>query len=65
MPIPPVALWLSAGRDAHLQVNASNNAGDTPWHTAQTMGHEAAMRTLEKVHGLPLGVFFLVFSVFI
>ena len=31
------------------KVNASNNAGDRPWHWAQNMGHEAMMKFLEKV----------------
>ena len=31
-------------------VNASNNAGDTPWHWARNMGHAHVMRALEQVH---------------
>lgn len=31
------------------KVNASNNAGDTPWHWAQNMGHEEVMTYLEEV----------------
>jgi ankyrin repeat protein len=31
------------------QVNASNNAGDTPWHWAQNMGHDGVMALLVKV----------------
>ena len=31
------------------KVNASNNAGDTPWHFAQNMGHKEMMQLLEKV----------------
>ena len=33
------------------KVNASNNAGDTPWHWAQNMGHQDMMALLEKVGG--------------
>ena len=31
------------------KVNASNNAGDRPWHWAQNMDHEAMMSFLVKV----------------
>lgn len=31
------------------KVNASNNAGDRPWHWAQNMGHEDMMAALVKV----------------
>ena len=31
------------------QINASNNAGDTPWHWASNMGNEDVMTLLEKV----------------
>jgi ankyrin repeat protein len=30
-------------------VNASNNAGDTPWHWAKNMGHGEVMKVLEQV----------------
>lgn len=40
-----VELLVSKG--AH--VNASNNAGDRPWHWARNMGHTAVMELLEKV----------------
>lgn len=36
-------------------VNASNNAGDRPWHWARNMGHTAAMAALEKVCSCLLG----------
>ena len=38
-------LLLSLG----AKVNASNNAGDRPWHWAQNMGHEDMMSFLVKV----------------
>jgi hypothetical protein len=38
-------LLLSLGAKA----NASNNAGDRPWHWAQNMGHADVMEFLEKV----------------
>lgn len=38
-------LLLSLG----AKVNASNNAGDRPWHWAQNMGHTDVMEFLEKV----------------
>ena len=31
------------------KVNASNNAGDRPWHWARNMGHKDVMDLLEKV----------------
>jgi len=36
---------------AGAKVNASNNAGDTPWHWARNMGHQGMMELLEKVGG--------------
>jgi hypothetical protein len=33
------------------KVNASNNAGDTPWHAASHMGHTDVVALLEKVGG--------------
>lgn len=38
-------LLLSLG----AKLNASNNAGDRPWHWAQNMGHKDVMEFLEKV----------------
>lgn len=38
-------LLLSLG--AHI--NASNNAGDRPWHWARNMGHADVMEMLEQV----------------
>lgn len=38
-------LLLSLG--AHI--NASNNAGDRPWHWARNMGYDDAMEMLEQV----------------
>lgn len=38
-------LLLSLG----AKVNASNNAGDRPWHWAHNMGHDGVMQLLEKV----------------
>lgn len=32
-----------------LQVNASNNAGDTAWHWARNMSHQGVMKLLEQV----------------
>lgn len=48
-------LLLSLG----AKVNASNNAGDRPWHWAENMGHKGVMSLLEKAgadreHGLVL-----------
>ena len=37
-------LLLSLG----AKVNASNNAGDRPWHWARNMGHKDVMTLLEK-----------------
>lgn len=34
---------------ARWQVNASNNAGDTPWHWARNMGHTDVMTLLQEV----------------
>jgi ankyrin repeat protein len=31
------------------KLNASNNAGDRPWHWAKNMGHTEVMEFLEKV----------------
>lgn len=31
------------------KVNASNNAGDRPWHWARNMGHTGVMAILEQV----------------
>lgn len=31
------------------KINASNNAGDRPWHWAQNMGHQDVMKFLEQV----------------
>eukprot|EP00983_Pelagomonas_calceolata_P006264 207572-Pelagomonas_calceolata.AAC.3 len=39
-----------------VQINASNNAGDTPYHTALYMGNEEAMLALEKVRKACAGV---------
>jgi hypothetical protein len=33
------------------KVDASNNAGDRPWHWAKNMGHEEVVALLEKVGG--------------
>ncbi len=33
------------------KINASNNAGDRPWHFARNMGHNDVMEFLEKVGG--------------
>lgn len=44
--------WLEGAElliDLGAKVNASNNAGDTPWHWAQNMGHQDMMSLLEKV----------------
>lgn len=38
------------------KVNASNNAGDRPWHWARNMGQTAAMAALENVR--PFGCCF-------
>jgi hypothetical protein len=32
-----------------MQVNASNNAGDTAWHWARNMGPDSVMKVLEQV----------------
>lgn len=32
------------------KVNASNNAGDRPWHWARNMGHKDVVDLLEKVY---------------
>ena len=40
-----VQLLLSLG----AKVNASNNAGDRPWHWARNMDHPAVMELLERV----------------
>ena len=40
-----VELLLSLG----AKINASNNAGDRPWHWAQNMGHEDIQDLLVKV----------------
>ena len=40
-----VELLLSLG----AKVNASNNAGDRPWHWARNMGHNGVMDLLERV----------------
>lgn len=32
--------------------------GDTPWHMAQCMGHEEAMKILEKVCNVSLSLFY-------
>ena len=42
-------LLLSLG--AHI--NASNNAGDRPWHWARNMGHADMMEMLEQVWYIP------------
>ena len=34
------------------KLNASNNAGDRPWHWAKNMGHKDVMEFLEKVRFL-------------
>lgn len=34
------------------KLNASNNAGDRPWHWAKNMGHTEVMEFLEKVRFL-------------
>jgi ankyrin repeat protein len=31
------------------KVNASNNAGDRPWHWARNMGHAGVVALLEQV----------------
>lgn len=36
------------------KLNASNNAGDRPWHWAKNMGHTEVMEFLEKVSFLSL-----------
>jgi Ankyrin repeat len=41
-----IELLISLG----AKVNASNNAGDRPWHWARNMDQQAAMAALEKVH---------------
>lgn len=33
------------------KVNASNNAGDRPWHWANNMGHQEVVALLEQVRG--------------
>ena len=40
-----IELLLSLG----AKVNASNNAGDRPWHWAQNMGHDDIQDLLVKV----------------
>jgi ankyrin repeat protein len=40
-----VTLLLSLG----AKVNASNNAGDRPWHWARNMNHTDVMDLLERV----------------
>ncbi|GAX85070.1 hypothetical protein CEUSTIGMA_g12490.t1 [Chlamydomonas eustigma] len=45
--------WLKGVQELVLlgaKVNASNNAGDKPWHWAKNMGHEDIMSLLEQ-HG--------------
>ena len=42
-----VELLLSLG----AKINASNNAGDRPWHWAQNMGHDDIQDLLVKVTG--------------
>lgn len=39
-------LLLSLG----AKIDASNNAGDRPWHWARNMGHDNMMELLEQVH---------------
>jgi len=46
-----VQLLLSLG----AKVNASNNAGDRPWHWARNMDHPDVMELLERVRSRPLG----------
>ena len=40
-----MTLLLSLG----AKVNASNNAGDRPWHWARNMNHTEVMELLERV----------------
>lgn len=53
-------LLLSLG----AKVNASNNAGDRPWHWARNMGHSDVMELLEKVCFLVgVNAFWLIFLI--
>lgn len=39
------------------KLNASNNAGDRPWHWAKNMGHKDVMEFLEKARYFFLNIF--------